>query len=160
MMQFRSEFCRLGGPEFLVRILGLGAVALILFGTVAGAQTWRNNGTTSGFYADGRPNGIFLRCSGPSMTVNFTGYDALLPNGTSYRVGISIDGIARLFRTRSYNVRGRSILVHQDSLANLRPLIDDLRKGKTAEITTPAGRYNVPLAGSGAALGALLERCG
>ncbi|MEN3792156.1 hypothetical protein [Fulvimarina sp. MAC3] len=160
MIQFLSEFRRPARPLYLARLSGFCTLALVCLATSAMAQSWRNSGTTSGFYADGRPNGIFLRCVGPSVTVNFTGYDAPLSNGTSYRVGVSVDGVARILKTRTYRVRGRSILVHQDSLANLRPLIDDLRKGKTVEISTPAGRYNVPLQGSGAALGALLERCG
>lgn len=160
MIQFLRDISRLHRPERAASRLSLAVVALVYSSVSSEAQTWRNNGTTSGFYAEGRPNGIFLRCAGPSMTLNFTGYDAQLPNGTSYRVGVSVDGVARLFKARTYTVRGRSILVHEDSRANLASLIDDLRKGKTAEITTPAGRYNVPLAGSGAALGALLERCG
>ncbi|WP_148227444.1 hypothetical protein [Fulvimarina pelagi] len=159
MIRFRSK-TPLGLRAFGRLFAGFCALTMVFAAPPAGAQIWRNSGTTSGYYVDDRPNGIFLRCAGPSLTVNFTGYDAELPTGASYRVGISVDGIARLFRTRSYEVRGRSILVHQDTLANLRPLIEDLRLGKVAEVTTPAGRYNVPLTGSGAALGALLERCG
>ncbi|WP_147307942.1 hypothetical protein [Fulvimarina endophytica] len=132
---------------------------MLLVSPPAAAQSWRASGTTAGYYVDGVANGMFLRCAGSSLTVNFTGFPARFADGAAYRVGVSVDGLARILDTRAHRVRGRTVLVHAGALGELRGLIEDLRKGKAAEISTPAGRYTLPLTGSGSALGALIAAC-
>ncbi|WP_322184972.1 hypothetical protein [Fulvimarina sp. 2208YS6-2-32] len=136
------------------------SMCLILMPFSADAQSWRTLGTIGGFYVDGAPNGMFLRCAGPRVSVNFSGFSQRLPEGATYRVGVSVDGLARILSTKSFRVRGNSVLVHEDSLSNLEGLIADLKKGESVEISSPAGRYVIPLKGSGAALEALVRRCG
>ncbi|SMC59413.1 hypothetical protein SAMN06297251_104145 [Fulvimarina manganoxydans] len=139
--------------------LVLSICAVMIGATPGHAQVWRQNGTVAGLYVDGAPNGLFLRCAGRSVTVNFSGFTARLPEKMTYRVGVSVDGLARILPTTSYRLRGSSVLVHQSDIDTIRPLIEDLRRGKSVEVTTPAGRYDVPLKGSAAALDGLVRGC-
>lgn len=136
------------------------SILVVMIGAEPGhAQVWRQNGATAGLYVDGAPNGLFLRCAGRSVTVNFSGFAARLPEKMTYRVGVSVDGLARILPTTSFRLHGRSVLVHQSDIDTIRSLIEDLRRGKSVEVTTPAGRYDVPLKGSAVALDSLVQRC-
>lgn len=138
-------------------------VAATLVASPVRAQSWMASDATAGFAVDGGYTGLSFRC-GPAgdVAMIFSGFGGGLQNGEIYTVAVSVDGTAFLFDATARRGEGAepSRLVQESSLASLSGLIEALRRGRTAEISGPAGHYTVPLTGSGKALAALRERCG
>ncbi len=145
--------------------LSVCAVIVAAAGAVlpAKAQSWTWSDETAGFADAGGYTGLSFRC-GPDgeIAMIFSGFPGGLQDGGGYTVGVSVDGLAFLYEAtaRDDEAEGASILVSRGSLAGLAELIAALRKGRSAEISGPAGRYTIPLTGSGKALEALQRICG
>jgi len=129
----------------------------------ARAQSWTGSDGTAGFAVAGDYTGLSFRC-GPDgeVVMIFSGFPGGLQDGSGYTVGVSIDGTAFLYEAtaREGEADGTSVLVSRGSPVGLAELIAALRKGRSAEISGPAGRYTIPLTGSGKALDNLQLTCG
>ncbi|WP_206453715.1 hypothetical protein [Aurantimonas marina] len=147
--------------------LALSVRAVIVAAAVAAsparAQNWTSSDRTAGFTVGGAYTGLFFRC-GPDgkVVMIFSGFPGGLQDGGGYTVGVSVDGTVFLYEAtaRDGEAEGTSILVSRGSPAALSALIDALRKGRSAEISGPAGRYTIPLTDSGKALDNLRRTCG
>lgn len=147
--------------------LALSVRAVIVAAAVAAsparAQIWTASDGTAGFTVGGAYTGLFFRC-GPDgkVAITFSGFPGGLQDGGGYTVGVSVDGTVFLYEAtaRDGEAEGTSILVSRGSPVGLSALIDALRKGRSAEISGPAGRYTVPLTDSGKALDNLRRTCG
>lgn len=137
--------------------------ALLPVASPAGAQTWTFAERTAGLTVNGSFTGLSFTCAGSdSVEVTFSGFPAHLEAGTTYTVPVSVEGTAFLLSAtaRDGGERAFSALVHVASTDALSGLLEALARGRTAEISSPAGPYVVPLAGSGRALEALRLECG
>ena len=149
-------------PLALAALLGAGVVM------PASAAGWRSDASGAGARTAGYADGggfetIWLSCAGSSpgrLTLRFSGFAAGLPLDTAYTVVVSADGIAFLQETRPVpRTGGGHDLARTAAFADVQPLIDALKKGKTVEVSAPAGRTTLPLTGSGKALTALEAGC-
>lgn len=137
--------------------------AILLAAAPAGAQTWTFAERTAGLTVNGSFTGLSLTCTGSDdVEVTFSGFPAHLEAGTTYTVPVSVEGTAFLLaaQARDGGERAFSSLVHVASASALSGLLEALASGRTAEISSPAGPYVVPLAGSGRALEAFRLQCG
>lgn len=117
---------------------------------------------TAGNLTGGQFGGLWFSCSpGGKAEAVFSGAGWRFQPGAAYTVVLSIDGTAYVLAStvRADPATGASVLVHSASLAALAPVIDALRGGKAVEVSAPAGRYSLKLAGSGKALGAFRQAC-
>ncbi|UIJ71620.1 hypothetical protein [Aurantimonas sp. HBX-1] len=129
----------------------------------ASAQSWAVAGRTAGFKVGGSFTGLALTCVAPGrVELTFSGFPAHLPTGGDYTVPVSVDGTAFIFETeaRDGSERDFSTLVHVAPASEMTALLDALAQGRAAEVASPAGRYVVPLAGSGRAVEAFRQLCG
>lgn len=129
----------------------------------ARAQSWTGSDGTAGYAVGGVYTGLSFRCgSDGAVTMIISGFPGGLQDGAGYTVGVSVDGTAFLYEAtaRDGEAEGASILVSRGSPAGLSELIAALRKGRSVEISGPAGRYTIPLTGSGKALDKLRRTCG
>lgn len=147
--------------------LALSVCAVIVAAVVAAlparAQSWTASDGTAGFAVAGDYTGLSFRCRPDGeVAMIFSGFPGGLQNGDGYTVGVSVDGTAFLYEAtaRDGEAEGPSVLVSRGSPMGLAELIAALRKGRSAEISGPAGRYTIPLTGSGKALDNLLRTCG
>ncbi|MBP0614915.1 hypothetical protein [Jiella mangrovi] len=136
-------------------------LVLLLSAMPAAAAAWRFDAGEAGLWVDGQFNGFVVGCSGSAVTLSFFGFPARLETGMVYSVVVTIDGTARRFRAKAGTRPGApgSALVASISGGEAATLIDALRRGRKAEIAAPAGRYDLPLAGSSKALGAMGASC-
>lgn len=137
--------------------------AALAMAVPAGAQTWRVTGQTAGLTVGGAFTGLSLTCvTRGRVELVFSGFPAHLPSGDAYTVPVSVDGTAFLFeaQARDGGDRDFSSLVHAAPMAELTTLLDALAQGRAAEVSSPAGRYVVPLAGSGRAVETFRQLCG
>lgn len=148
-------------------VLAILACAVVVTAAVAAsparAQSWTGSDGTAGFAIAGDYTGLSFRCgSDGEVAMIFSGFPGGLQDGGGYTVGVSVDGTAFLYEAtaRAGEADGTSILVSRGAPAGLAELIAALRKGRSAEISAPAGRYTIPLTGSGKALESLLRTCG
>lgn len=148
-----------GSALSLCTVIVVAAVASL----PAGAQSWTGSDGTAGFAVAGDYTGLSFRC-GPAgeVAMIFSGFLGGLQDGGGYTVGVSVDGTAFLYEAtaRAGEADGTSVLVSRGSPAGLAELIAALRKGRSVEISGPAGRYTLPLIGSGKALDKLRQTCG
>jgi hypothetical protein len=151
------------------RRAGALAVAAALMSAVpASAQNWSASDRTAGLTVNGRFTGLALTCTtSGSVEIVFSGFPARLEAGSTYTVPLTVDGTAFLYEAqardggeRDGGERDFSELVHVASMGELSGLLDALSSGRSAEISSPAGRYIVPLASSSRALETLRRRCG
>ncbi|MEX6504734.1 hypothetical protein [Jiella sp. M17.18] len=152
------------GDDLIRRFLPVLAASLCLSQILPGAafaQRWRASGQTAGLVVDGALTGLSLTCTGSGLAITLSGFAARFGTGERYTVGVSVDGTAYLFDTaaRADPNGAGSILVGTVPAKSAAGFVDALRKGKAAEVASPAGRYKVPLSGSGAAL-ERLAHCG
>ncbi|MBB4005336.1 hypothetical protein [Aurantimonas endophytica] len=147
--------------------LPIGAAVLVAAALAtaapAGAQNWTVSGQTAGLTVGGSFTGLSLTCvTRGRVELAFSGFPAHLPTGGAYTVPVSVDGTAFLFeaQARDGGSRDFSNLVHAAPMAELTTLLDALAQGRAAEVSSPAGRYVVPLAGSGRAVETFRQRCG
>ncbi|HEY9056421.1 MAG TPA: hypothetical protein VIN77_04655 [Aurantimonas sp.] len=142
----------------------VGAVILVaaLAAFPARAQIWTASDGTAGYAVAGDYTGLSFRCGPDGIAMIFSGFPGKLQDGGGYTVGVSVDGTAFLYEAtaRAGEADGTSILVSRGAPAGLAELIAALRKGRSVEISGPAGRYTVPLTGSGKALDKLRQTCG
>lgn len=151
-------------------VLGLGLFLSVLFAGPSRAEGWTSStsadGQASAGYGEGGDlSAIMLTCEGASageIAIVFGGLDAGLPADTDYPAVVSADGVAFVMRgrLRPNALRGDNNWVRVAPLAEAQPMIDALKAGSDAEISTPAGRYRIGLGGSGKALAALGAGCG
>ena len=138
-------------------------VAAAVAALPARAQSWTGSDGTAGFAVAGDYTGLSFRCgSAGEIAMIFSGFPGGLQDGGGYTVGVSVDGTAFLYEAtaRAGKAQGTSVLVSRGSPVGLVELIAALRKGRSAEISGPAGRYTIPLTGSGKALDNLRRTCG
>ncbi|MCQ0989168.1 hypothetical protein [Jiella marina] len=128
----------------------------------AGAQSWGYANGTAGLSVEDRFTGLTVECAGAGLALGFSGFSTRLQAGAAYTVVITIDGIARRFRAIAFT-GGReagSVLRAAVTGGEATDLVEALRRGRKAVVATPAGRYEVPLAGSAQALEKLRTGCG
>ncbi|ORE91428.1 hypothetical protein ATO4_18899 [Aurantimonas sp. 22II-16-19i] len=121
------------------------------------AAGWRFVAGEAGLWVDGGLNGLAVGCGPQGLSLSVFGFPARLETGTLHSVVVTIDGTARRFRARAGQRPGApgSALTATLSGFEAESLVDALRRGRTAEVATPAGRYELPLSGSAKALDAL-----
>ncbi|WP_163461224.1 hypothetical protein [Jiella pacifica] len=126
------------------------------------AAGWRFAGGEAGLWADGGFNGLAVGCQGRALSLSFFGFAARLQPAMTYSVVLTVDDTARRFRARPERRAGapRQALVASVSGETAVDLVEALRKGRKAEVATPAGRYDLPLSGSAKALDALVASSG
>ncbi len=144
----------------------LGALALVGLSLLASAlpskaQSWKGSAREAGLSVGGVYNGLSFRCLGNGRAAMvFSGFPARLQLGETYTVGVSVDGVAQLFRAKAAgNADGGFSLVDDGPFSVFADLISQLRKGTSVEISGPGGRYVVPLRGSGKALETFVGGC-
>ena len=135
----------------------------------AAADGWRTDpagasARTAGYAAAGGGfRTIWLSCEGlppGRIALRFSGFPAGLPTDSAYTVVVSANDIAFLQETRPIAREGGGFdLARTATFAELQPMIAALKKGKTVEVSAPAGRTTLPLTGSGKALAALDAGC-
>lgn len=144
-------------------ILACAVIAAAVPALPVRAQSWTGSDGTAGFAVAGDYTGLSFRCgSAGEIAMIFSGFPGGLQDGGGYTVGVSVDGTAFLYEAtaRAGKTQGTSVLVSRGSPMGLAELIAALRKGRSAEISGPAGRYTIPLTGSGKALDNLRRTCG
>lgn len=142
----------------IARSIGLALAVVLAYPAPLAAQSWTSSGSAAGLSVDGGYNGLSFACTGAGRAqVVFSGFGQRLQPNASYTVALSVDGVASLYQA-SANAGGTALLVDQP-IDSLKPVIEQLRKGRAAEVSGPAGRYDVPLKGSGAALARFLDAC-
>ena len=146
------------------KVVFVAATTVLLSATIDSGRAagWRYFGGEAGLWVDGALNGIAIGCDAGSLSLRFFGFATRLEAGRSYSVVLTIDDTARRFRARVGEARagagsGLTMAVKGPEAASL---IDALRRGRKAEIATPAGRYDLPLSGSSKALDALTQSVG
>ena len=137
--------------------LGL-AVAVI----PAEAAAWRFVAGEAGLWVDGGLNGLAIGCGPQGLSLSAFGFPMRMEAGTLHTVVVTIDGTARRFRAKAGQRPGApgSALTATLSGSEAASLVDALRRGRTAEVATPAGRYELPLSGSAKALDTLAQSQG
>ena len=143
--------------------VAIALAAILSVAAPASDQTWTFSERTAGLTVNGAFTGLSLTCAGSdNVEVTFSGFPAHLEAGTTYTVPVSVEGTAFLLESqaRDGGERAFSALVHVASASDLSGLLEALASGRTAEISSPAGPYVVPLAGSGRALETFRLRCG
>lgn len=145
----------------------LSVSLLVLFGfcaaaSPASAASWRFAGGEAGLWVDGEFNGLVVGCRGEALSLSFFGFAARLQPDTTYSVVVTVDDTARRYRAKPGQRPGarRQALVTAISGNAAADLVEALRKGRKAEVATPAGRYDLPLSGSAKALDALVAASG
>ncbi|GGE22064.1 hypothetical protein GCM10011390_46770 [Aureimonas endophytica] len=142
---------------------GLLALALLLSPAPARADSWTfrpaANGGSAGFLAESGWSGLWFACSGGAAVLTVSTFGARLAGDAEQRAVLDIDGTAFLQRMRSGTVDGGPVLRRPLTRAELEALAGALGKGRKAEIAMPAGRFALPLKGSGKALASLLAAC-
>lgn len=119
---------------------------------------------SAGLAAGGGFDGLWFSCKGaPPGTLRLLvarpGWR--FDDAAERTVVASVDGTAYLFSAApALRPEGGAMLASAAPLAAFAPLIAALAKGKAIEISTPLGRYTLPLKGSGKALAALKAGCG
>ncbi|MBC6715239.1 hypothetical protein H9Q09_03425 [Aurantimonas sp. DM33-3] len=142
--------------------LALSAGAALLLAAVAPAlgQSWRSDGAVAGFTAGAGFTGLTFRCAGAGrVTVRFSGFPGRLQAGQAHTVVATVDDTAFVLDTIARDAGSGSILVAEGTLAARAGFIEALRKGRSVEVAGPAGRYGLPLTGSGDALAAFTTGC-
>lgn len=125
-------------------------------------QEWISGEGTAGLSVNGSYAGISFQCVGDARArLVFSGFPGALQEGRTYTVVATVDGTSFMFNAAAEGGAPRfdSILVETRTLSELASFLDMLKKGAGAEVAGPAGRYTVPLRGSGAALEAFLADC-
>lgn len=135
---------------------------LPVFAQAALAQEWRAQGPLAGFTLAGKPAGLVFECApGGRLRTLVAGNGAGFPGDRDLTLVLSVDGTARLLPVRAEaDPAGGSRFARSDSLAEAEPLLAALRRGRSLEVSSPAGRMVLPLRGSERALAQLLTRCG
>ncbi|TFF19907.1 hypothetical protein E3C22_19810 [Jiella endophytica] len=137
----------------VIATLALAALMPVRPGLAAG---WRFANGQAGLWADGAFNGLVVGCGEGGVSFDFFGFPARLEAGTSYSVVVTVDGTARRLRAKADGGQGvGSTLSATLGGQEAADLIEALGRGRKAEVATPAGRYDLPLAGSSKALDAL-----
>lgn len=143
----------------VVSLIGLCALPHV---APSQAQTWKGSARDAGLSVGGAYNGLAFRCLGNGRAAMiFSGFPGRLQLGETYTVGVSVDGVAELFRAEAAGgADGDFSLVGNGPLAAFAGVISRLREGRSAEISGPGGRYVLPLRGSGKALETFTGGCG
>ncbi len=141
-------------------------VALLLAAGSAGAQEWRSAGMGEGaraFFAQGgRAAGVEIAClPGGQLEVRAAGNGARFPRDRDVTVVLSVDGTAYAGSARVEDEArgGGSRFVRTVAREEANALLAALRRGRSVEVSSPAGFIRLPLTGSGRALGALAPGC-
>ena len=131
---------------------------------IAGRGNAAAGARSAGYGANGVFEGLWFSCeaAGPGvLRLIVAGPGWRFDHALDQTVVASVDGTAYLFSTRpEARPEGGDRLVRAAPAAEFEPLIAALAKGRRVEISAPAGRYSLPLGGSGKALAALKAGCG
>lgn len=132
---------------------------------IAGRGSAAAGARSAGYGANGAFEGLWFSCeaAGPGvLRLIVAGPGWRFDHALDQTVVASVDGTAYLFSSmpEARPEGGGDRLVHAAPAAAFEPLIAALTKGRRVEISTPAGRYSLPLGGSGKALAALKAGCG
>ena len=132
-------------------------------GEAAGWTSRQGSAATrlAGYLLDDATPALLFRCAGAGRLAMVVGGGEGLPRNADYTVVVSVDDVAYVQVTRSDSaIVDKGDLVRIATFDSFAPLIAALKSGKDAEISTPRGRYTVPLRGSGKALAILDGGCG
>ena len=147
-------------------MMALTFAGLLLQPSVGAAAGWTGKGgrpaaPLAGYLLDDAAPALLFRCAGAGRMAMIVAGGAGLPRNADYTVVVSVDDVAYVEVTRGDSaLAGDSDLVRIAPFASFQPLIAALKSGKEAEVSTPRGRYRVPLKGSGKALAILDGGCG
>lgn len=145
---------------------GLGSIAAAALALLAGpalADGWSfraaSGGGSAGYAAGGGYSGLWLACSPSGARLSVSTGGTRLQAGVDQTAVVSVDGTAFLQRMRTAAEGGEPILRRRLVPGELETLAAALGKGRKAEVSMPAGRFILPLKGSGKALAGLLAVC-
>ncbi|BDA87097.1 hypothetical protein Sa4125_46390 [Aureimonas sp. SA4125] len=142
-------------------------LALCLAGPVVqpamAAEGWTGqavggSGRSAGYLLGDATPALLFRCAGAGRLALVVSGGAGLPRDADYTVVVSVDGVAFIAAARS-GATASGELVRIAPFEAFSPLIAALKAGKAAEVSTPRGRYVLPLRGSGKALAVLGDGC-
>ncbi|MBC8129114.1 MAG: hypothetical protein H7Y08_02185 [Rhizobiaceae bacterium] len=107
---------------------------------------------------------LYFSCQGngrDNLSLIFTGFDRNLAKDVLHTVAVSIDGTAFLFRTTAEvnEMDDDTSLSVSAPFETFRPLIEAMKAGNEAELSSPEGRGTISLEGSGRALAELEAGC-
>ncbi|WP_294645101.1 hypothetical protein [uncultured Aureimonas sp.] len=143
-------------------------VLLVLAGSTVPAlsQEWRASGRGEGarayFTLKGRPAGAEIAClSGGRLGVTAAGNGARFPADRPVTLVLSVDGMAYAgeARVEPEGAGGGSRFVRTVEGKDAASLLAALKRGKSLEVSGPAGHVRLPLTGSGRAIAALAPAC-
>jgi hypothetical protein len=146
-----------------------GMLAFLLAGAVmqpavAAAAGWTGEtgpARRAGYFLSDRTPALLLRCAGGGRLAVVVAGGTGLPRDGDYTVVIAVDDTAFVGVARPGSAdSGDAALVRTAAFDTFAPLIAALKSGAVAEVSTPRGRYRLPLRGSGKALAALDGGCG
>lgn len=140
-------------------IIALAAL-LFLAAPATAAEGWVFRAGSAGFAVDGAFRGLWLACAPGGATLHLATGGTRLQPGVDQTAVVTVDGVALLQRMRAGDDAGEPALRRAMSGAELRELATRLAKGRAAEVAMPAGRFALPLKGSGKAVESLLAACG
>ncbi|WP_152046689.1 hypothetical protein [Aureimonas psammosilenae] len=115
-------------------------------------------GAKAGYVADGGWAGLWFACTPEGRRLFVSAGKTPRQTGIERTVILDVDGTAFLQRMRTDS--GSSTLSRPLTAAEAGALGAALAKGKRAEIAMPAGRFVLPLNGSGKAMAAFAAACG
>ncbi|KQT83917.1 hypothetical protein [Aurantimonas sp. Leaf443] len=127
----------------------------------AAASGWLAAAGAAGFAVDGDFSGLHVSCreAGAPRLV-FGPFAGRFDMSHRHAVIVDVDGTAFRMETRAMeDAAGGTRFVRAGSMAEFAPLVAALRAGRAAEVSSPAGRFALPLRGSGKALAALEAAC-
>jgi hypothetical protein len=140
-----------------------GALLLLAVSPAGAADGWLfrpANGGSAGFASGGTYRGLWLDCAGGGGARLLVGTGGTrLQGGVDQTAVVTVDGTSFLQIARAGEEDGEPVLARTLAAPEFQRLADALRKGRKAEVATPAGRFALPLDGSGRALGGLLAAC-
>lgn len=143
-------------------------VLLVLAGSTVPAlsQEWRASGRGEGarayFTLKGRPAGAEIAClPGGRLGVTAAGNGARFPADRPVTLVLSVDGMAYAgeARVETEGAGGGSRFVRTVEGKDAASLLAALKRGRSLEVSSPAGHVRLPLAGSGRAIAALAPAC-
>lgn len=148
-------------PILALLLATAGLVAWPAAGMAAGWTSDAGATRRAGYLLDDRTPALLLRCAGAGRLALVVAGGSGLPRDADYTVVVAVDDTAFIGVARPGSKDpGDGALIRTAAFSTFSPLIAALKTGKVAEVSTPRGRYRLPLRGSGKALAALDGGCG
>ncbi|SKA18095.1 hypothetical protein [Consotaella salsifontis] len=142
------------------KILFISIMLAASYGAASADWRFRSDaGPGATYFEGGRMVGLRIECAGGEPSLVFFGEGWDLQPDMTYSVVALVDDTAFVLPSKVRRRGGERDLVHRADWKETAPLIQALMAGKNVEISTPLGRYTLPLKGSSAALKALRAAC-